>query len=127
MTTWSETIQDHVSNRRNIGPLDTATHQGVAGVPGDGPYMRLWLEIHEGRIVRAAYQTYGCVAAIASGSITAALLTGLTVDRALLLTAPDILLVLGGLPEGKEHCPQLAVAAMHNALDKERSTQEREE
>jgi len=85
-------------------------------VPGDGPYMLLWFEVSEGRIVRAAYKTYGCVAAIASGSITAALLTGLPVERALLLTAEDLLRVMGGLPEGKEHCTQLSVTAVANAL-----------
>jgi hypothetical protein len=35
MTTWSETVQEHVSHRRNVGPLETATHYGVAGVPGE--------------------------------------------------------------------------------------------
>jgi nitrogen fixation protein NifU and related proteins len=116
MTIWSDTVQDHVSNRRHVGPLEGATHQGVAGVPGDGPYMILWFEVRQGRILRAAYHTYGCVAAIASGSITATLLTGTPVEKALLLTAQDINRVLGGLPEGKEHCPQLAITAMRNAL-----------
>jgi nitrogen fixation NifU-like protein len=116
MTTWSDTVQDHVSNRRNVGPLETATHLGVAGTPGDGPYMQLWFEVRDGRILRAAYQTYGCIAAIACGSITATLLTGLPVERALLLTAHDIDRVLGGLPEGKEHCPKLAIDALHRAF-----------
>ena len=87
-------------------------------MPGDGPYMLLWFEVSEGRIVRAAYKTYGCVAAIASGSITATLLTGLPVERALLLTAEDLLRVMGGLPEGKEHCASLTTKAVHNALAK---------
>jgi nitrogen fixation NifU-like protein len=113
---WSDLVQEHVSNLRNVGPLETATHQGVAGVPGEGPYMRLWFEVNEGRIVRAAYKTYGCVSAIASGSITATLLTGLPVERALLLTAEDLLRIMGGLPEGKEHYTQLAVTAIANAL-----------
>jgi len=113
---YSDIVHEHVSRPRNVGPLESATHQGTAGTPGDGPYMILWFEVADGTIRRAAYKTYGCPAAIASGSVTAVLLTGLPVEKALLLNEQDILRVLGGLPEGKEHCAALSVAAMRAAL-----------
>jgi nitrogen fixation NifU-like protein len=112
-------VLDHVANPRNVGPLETATHQGVAGIPGEGPYMLLWFEVTEERICRAAYQTFGCPAAMASGSLTAELLTGRTIAQALTLTAADIIRLLHGLPEGKEDCPQLVIAALKNAFGKE--------
>jgi nitrogen fixation NifU-like protein len=113
---YNAIVQDHVYNPRHVGPLETATHQGLAGIPGDGPYMRLWFEVREGRILDAAYATYGCPAAVASGSVAAEVLIGRTVEQALLLTAADILLLLRGLPEGKEHCAQLTAEALQNAL-----------
>jgi nitrogen fixation NifU-like protein len=115
---FSAIVQDHVANPRNVGPLETATHEGVAGVVGDGPYMVLWFEVEDGQIRRAAYKTYGCPSAVACGSITAQALTGRTVEQALRLTAQDILRLLGGLPEGREHCAVLAQEAVAKAFPK---------
>jgi len=113
---FSALATEHIAVPRNVGPLEGATHQGVAGVPGDGPHMSLWFVVEDGRILRSAYATYGCPAAVASGSITAALLTGRTVEQALRLTAEDIIRVLQGIPEGKEECAKLAEIAVQAAL-----------
>ena len=118
---FSALAADHITVPRNVGPLEGATHRGVAGVPGDGPHMILWFEVADGCIQRAVYATYGCPAAVASGSITATLLTGRTVKQALLLTAEDIIRVLQGLPEGKEDCAQLAATALRNAFREEKN------
>lgn len=109
-------VQDHVHNPRNTGTLENATHHGVAGVPGDGPYMLMWFEVAEETIVRASYDTYGCPSAIASGSVSAEILQGRTISQALLLDATDIQRLLGGLPAGKEHCAQLTIEAIRDAF-----------
>jgi nitrogen fixation NifU-like protein len=118
---FSALAADHIAVPRNVGPLEEATHRGVAGVPGDGPHMILWFQVENGCIQKAAYATYGCPAAIASGSITATLLTGRTVEQALRLTAEDIIRVLQGLPEGKQDCAQLAATALQNAFQEEKN------
>ena len=117
---FSALATEHIAVPRNVGPLEGATHQGVVGVPGDGPHMILWFLVEDGQIVKATYATYGCPAAVASGSITATLLTGRTVEQALLLTAEDIIRVLQGLPEGKEECAQLSARAVRNAFAEEK-------
>lgn len=109
-------INLHAANPLTVGPLEGATHQGVAGVPGEGPYMILTLRIDGDTILEAAYQTYGCPAAMASGSITAQILKGRTVAQAFAVEPKDIHLLLGGLPEGKGHCADLAVEALNDAL-----------
>jgi NifU-like protein involved in Fe-S cluster formation len=109
-------INQHAANPATVGPLAGATHQGIAGTPGEGPYLILTLRLEGENILDAAYQTYGCPAAMASGSITAQILRNRTVQQALLVTAKDIDLLLGGLPEGKGHCAQLAVDALQDAL-----------
>jgi NifU-like protein involved in Fe-S cluster formation len=53
---------------------------------------------------------------MAAGSMAARVLTGLTIEKALLLTAEDLLRILGGLPEGKEECAHRAIAAVRDAL-----------
>ena len=52
---FSATVLEHTARPRNVGELETATHHGIAGVPGDGPYMHLWFEVEEGVIQRASY------------------------------------------------------------------------
>lgn len=116
---FSPTVMDHTHRPRNTGPLDSATHRGVAGEPGEGPYLILEFEIEDGRILKAAYQTYGCPAAIASGSVVAELLIGRTTNQASKLTVEDLTRLLHGVPEGKEHCPQLAILALNEALKSE--------
>jgi len=108
---------EHIANPRNAGALEGATHQGVAGDPGGGPYVILWLRVEGDVIKEATYETYGCPAAVATSSIIAQLLRGRTVAQALSITPNDLLLILGGLPPGKEGCPQMAVAALRHALE----------
>lgn len=110
-------VQDHVQNRRNCGPLEGATHYGVAGAPGDGPHMELWLEVEGDRVIKAAYSTYGCFYAVACGSMTAQIVTGRSVAEAAQLNERDIGLLLGGIPEGKKHCQALAITALRKALN----------
>ena len=35
---YSAVVQEHFHHPRRVGPREGATHQGTAGVPGDGPY-----------------------------------------------------------------------------------------
>ena len=113
---WSDHLREHASNPRNPGPLDSATHRGVAGSPGGGPYMVLELRVEDGVIKQAAFQTYGCPSAIACGSMATLLITGRPVASALKLSAEDLRLALGGLPEGKEQSADLVVGALRNGL-----------
>lgn len=113
---YSAAAQDHFYRPRNVGPLDGATHQGTAGVPGNGPYVVIWLKIERGRVRAAAYRTFGCPGAVSAASAAVEMVMGRSEEAAGRLTARGILRRLGGLPEGKEHCPALAVEAVKNAL-----------
>ena len=115
---YSAVASDHFHQPRRVGPLEGATHKGTAGTPGEGPYVVLWLRV-EGEIIReAAYQTFGCPAAIASASVLAELIEGGNAKEALALDEAGLTVALGGLPEGKDHCPRLAIAALRSALEK---------
>lgn len=104
----------HVSFPRNAGKIDNATHLGVGGVPGEGPYVRLWLTIQDGIIKKVGYECNGCPSSIAASSMVAQLATGRSMQQLSLLEPSDLLLILGGLPEGKEHYAELAVQALKN-------------
>jgi nitrogen fixation protein NifU and related proteins len=114
---FSAIVLDHFHNPRNTGPLDDATHSGAAGTPGDGRSMELWFRVVDGRIAEAAYRTYPCPAAIGCGSVVAEVARGRTVEQMMGLTEADIARLVGGLPEGKEHCSELAVIALRRVVD----------
>lgn len=106
----------HVHSPRNAGALPNATHLGYGGTPGEGPYSRLWLIIDGDFIVRAGYECNGCPSSIAASSAVAEIVTGRTVAQARRLDAHDVLILLGGLPEGKGYYADLAVQALQSAL-----------
>ena len=106
----------HINNPRNVGPLDGATHYGVAGVPGDGPFVQMWFMIEGKTIRKGTYKTYGCPTSIASASLIAELVTGKSVEAALSLTETDIKALLAYVPEGKEDCPPRVIHAVQSAL-----------
>lgn len=114
----SSRVAEYVQHPRNIGPLEGARY-GVSGVPGEGPHVEVWIRIEGGLIVEAAYRTHGCPASIASGSCLCDLIRGRTPERARLLTADDLRLVLGGLPDGRGHFADMAIQAMAYALTEE--------
>ena len=105
---------DHVHRPRNIGPLEGAQY-GVSGEPGEGPWIEIWLQVEEGRIVNAAYRTHGCPSSIAAGSVLCDLVRGRTIDQAMRLKADDLLTILGELPPGKGHFAGMAVEAKDRA------------
>jgi nitrogen fixation NifU-like protein len=113
---FSELAQSTMADPQYCGPLESFTHFGVAGVPGEGPYMQIWMVIANGVICKAAYKSNGCPSSMAAGSMAARLMTGITEENTMLLTGEDLIRILGGLPEGKEECAHRAIAAVHAAL-----------
>jgi NifU-like protein involved in Fe-S cluster formation len=113
---FSAQVLDHTLNPRNTGPLEGANRFGQAGDPGGGPYVLLWFIVEGQQIKQGSYQTYGCPAAVACASFAAEFLAGKTIQQALAMDAKDISLLLGGLPEGKGHCPALVVTVLGRAF-----------
>ncbi|MBX3097256.1 MAG: iron-sulfur cluster assembly scaffold protein, partial [Fimbriimonadaceae bacterium] len=99
----------HAANPQHAGALQNATHSGSGGVPGDGPYITLWLKVESDCIEDVGFACNGCPSSMATGSVMTSVLLGRTLDQARLINANDILLVLQALPEGKEYYADLAV------------------
>ena len=114
---YSGIVGDHFHPPRRVGSLAGATHQGTAGVPGEGSCVVLWFVVSGERIEASAHRSHGCPAAMASASMVAELVEGRTVASALTLTEPELTSALCGPPEGKDHCPRLAVQALMKAFE----------
>src|SRR5947207_2670244 len=113
---FSAAVLTEFSQPHNMAPLPAADAEGCAGTPGCGPYMLIYLKVQQDRIETAHFQTYGCPAVIACGSWLTRWAEGRTLAEASKIEANDLRIILGGLPAGKEHCPELAVGALQNAL-----------
>lgn len=117
---YNETILRHFNAPYHKGTLSEADVTGQSGMPGEGPYLTLALRLSReqpDKVEEAWFETYGCPSAIACGSwlcTWAEAKDAVTLGR---ITPDDLNLLLGGLPLGKEHCAQLAIGALHDALD----------
>jgi NifU-like protein involved in Fe-S cluster formation len=109
---YSERLMAIVHGATHQGELVAPTHCGVGGTPGCGPYIELLFRVEEGVVREARFQTYGCPTAMACAEIACTFSEGKSLARLGLLTAADLAACVGGVPEGKEHCPQLATLAL---------------
>ena len=118
---FTDEVIDHFSNPRNAGEMVDANGIGDAGDPSCGDTMRLYIKVEENVITGVSFKICGCVAALASASVTTVLVKGKTIDEALMITNKDISDALGGLPEQKLHCSVLGAEAIRNAVADYRS------
>jgi len=128
---YSEKVNDHYNNPRNIGTLNKEAENvgtGLVGAPECGDVMRLQIAVNEetGMIEDAKFKTFGCGSAIASSSLATEWLKGKTVDQALEIDNMDIVEELS-LPPVKIHCSVLAEDAIKSAINDYRQKQGLEE
>lgn len=117
MEQFSEILMEHFTSPRNQGRMDSPDRVGIAGTPGQGPFMVFCLRLRDNIVVEAKYQTHGCGATIAAGSMLTELIMNKTVEECRTVSADQLTHALGGVPPDKQHCPVLAVTALRNALD----------
>ncbi len=117
---YSEKVMDHFKNPRNMGDMKDPDGVGKVGNPICGDVMWVFIKVGgkrgEERITDIKFQTFGCVAAIATSSMTTELARGKTLEEALEVTNSDVAEALKGLPPIKMHCSNLAADALHAAI-----------
>src|SRR5579862_8177716 len=113
----SSTVQSEAAAPYHLQPMPDADLTGIAGIQGQGPYLQIYVKLSDQVVGVAAYETYTCPNAIACGSWVTRWMEGRGPDMLSKLTADDLMLVLGGLSLGKEHCAVLAVTALQDLLN----------
>lgn len=113
---YNDIVLDHLSNPRNIGTIENADGVGHIGNPADGDKITVYIKIQENKIADIKLKVFGCGAAIAAGSMMTELALGKTIDEALDITNTSVAEALGGLPEQKLLCSNIAATALHNAI-----------
>ena len=125
---YSDKVQDHYDNPRNVGKFDEADENigtGMVGAPACGDVMRLQIQVNdEGVIEDAKFKTYGCGSAIASSSLLTEWVKGKNIDEAEQIKNTAIAEELA-LPPVKIHCSVLAEDAIKAAVRDVREKQEK--
>jgi NifU-like protein involved in Fe-S cluster formation len=104
-------------NPRHAEPLQGPPDAVGTSRGGCGDTISICLALDgDGRIAQAAFDTNGCGSSAVCGDAACELAVGKTPAEAARVSGADILELLGGLPEDKEHCAMLAANALHETL-----------
>jgi len=116
---YSDKVNDHFDNPRNVGSLDRDDPNvgtAVVGAPACGDVMQLQLKINDDGIIEdAKFKTFGCGSAIASSSLVTTMVKNRSVEEAQDIRNVDIASELE-LPPQKIHCSVLAEDAIKAAI-----------
>lgn len=113
---FTDEVMDHFMSPRNVGSMTDADGIGKCGESGCGDSLTIYIKVKEDVITDISFLVFGCVAAIATSSMTTELAKGKTLTEASKITENDIVDALGGLPEHKLHCSVLGATALKNAI-----------
>ena len=113
---YTDIVMEHFSNPRNVGTMDNPDGYGRVGSPVCGDLMEVYLRVSDGHVTDVRFRTFGCGAAIASSSMASTMIKGKPLEEANTLTDERVAEELGGLPEAKMHCSNLAATAIRAAV-----------
>lgn len=121
MGPYTKKVIDCFKNPKNYGRMKNPDGVGKVGNPVCGDVMWLYIKIEKDKKEREVikdikFETFGCVAAIATSSIITSLVKGKTLKEALKIDKNKIVKSLGGLPPIKVHCSVLAASALDAAI-----------
>ena len=113
---YTDKAMDHFMNPRNVGEIIDA--DGIAQIGDDqcGDMIKVWIKVDKTHLIDVKYKVFGCPAAIAVCSMMTELAIGKHVDDAYEITDGQVAEALGGLPDQKFHCSNLAASALQKAI-----------
>lgn len=115
---YSKKVLEQFQNTKNYGKIEDADGIGKVGNPKCGDVMWIYIKVdNNGFVQDAKYETFGCVAAIATSSIAIDMILGKPVDEALAITNKAVAEALDGLPPEKMHCSLLAEQGIKAAIE----------
>jgi len=120
---YSEQIREHFANPRNVGSIENPSGRAIIRSPVDSDTVLITLRIENNIIQDVRFKCMGCAVAIACSSIATEMVRGKHVEEAYEITKQSVAESLGGIPEYKMLCSNLAPEAIRMAIDDWRSRQ----
>ena len=118
---YNDLIRDHYANPRNAGTIADPSGRAIVRSPVDSDTVLMTLRIESGVIQDVKFKCMGCAVAIACSSAATELVLGQSVDVAYKISKQQVSDYLGGIPEQKMLCSNLAPEAIRQAIDNWRS------
>lgn len=118
---YTKKVIEHFRKPKNYGRMEKPDGVGKVGNPVCGDVMWLYIKVGKDKknreiIKDIKFETFGCVAAIATSSVITDLAKGKTLEEAMKIEREEIIKSLGGLPPIKIHCSVLAASALAEAI-----------
>lgn len=113
---YNKDVMDHFQNPRNSGEIAHPDAHVETRNPHCGDAIALDVKIADGKLIDAKFLTFGCGAAIATCSKATEMIIGKSLEDVIALTGKHIITALGGLPEHKHACAELAPEALKKAI-----------
>lgn len=114
---YNKEVMKHFIDPKYMGEIEDADGVGEVGNMHCGDKMVIYLKVKNDKIEKIRFQTFGCVAAIASSDVLCELAEGKTIDEAKKIDNKKIIEKLKGLPIIKLHCSVLGSEALHKAIE----------
>lgn len=114
---YTNKVIDYFRNPHNMGKMENPNGIGKVGNTVCGDVMWIYIKVKDEVITDCSFETFGCVAAIATSSALTDLVKGKSIEAALKVTNKDVANELGGLPSMKMHCSLLAEQGFKAAVD----------
>lgn len=120
-TVYSDQVRAHYANPRNVGRVANPSAQAIVRSPVDSDTVLITLRIENNVIRDIRFKCMGCAVAIACSSLATEMVLGKHVDEAYQISKQGVADALGGIPEYKMLCSNLAPDAIRKAIDEWRS------
>lgn len=114
---YSEKVLERFKNPLYVGEIKDADGVGEVGNVKCGDIMRVYIKVKNNIIEDIKFNTYGCVAAIASSDYLCEIAKGKTLEDAEKISSKDVLDKMGNVPAIKTHCSILAQDALKKAIE----------
>ena len=114
---YSDLVRDHYKNPRNVGSIPNPSGKALVRSPVDSDTVQITLRIEDGLIEDVKFKCMGCAVAIACSSVATEMVLRKSVEDAYAISKAAVAEALGGIPEFKMLCSNLAPEAIRNAID----------
>jgi NifU-like protein involved in Fe-S cluster formation len=113
---YSKTVVEHCLRPRNFQRM-RAPDGYIKHKVEDGDVVEVFVRLDNDRVIECTFQTDGCAATLACGSIATELVKGRVYSEAADAVSPDkIIEASGGLPDGNIHCAHNISRALKLAM-----------
>ena len=115
-TEYNEIVLRHFQSPSNVGVIEEPDGVGEYASDICGDLIRFYLKLNGDRITDVKFQCFGCVGSVACSSVLTEIILGKDIETANSIKESNVLKTLGGLPEEKNHCANLAIGALQQAI-----------